>query len=433
MLKIINCNNENYRNKLKKYLDSDGKNISNRVKLVSKIIKKIREGGDKSLLSLTKKYDKNNIINIKEIQVSKNELVNSVRFCSKDFLKSTKLAIERIKSYQKKLLPKNLLYKDKIGIKLGCIWKPIDSCGLYVPGGKAIYPSSVLMNAVAAKLAGVKRIVLVSPTKNKKIRNEILASAKLSGVNKVFMIGGAQAIAALTYGTETIEKVDKIFGPGNAFVAEAKKQVFGDVGIDSIAGPSEVMVIADKNSNPEWIAVDLLSQAEHDEDARAILVSDSLSLIQSVNYHISQHLKTIDRKEIARVSIKKNGLAIKLSSLEIAHKIVNLIAPEHLQIINKECKNLIKKISNAGAIFVGSYTPEAFGDYVAGPSHVLPTAGNARFESGLSVIDFFKRTSYLEANKTSFAKVAADINNLARVEGLTAHALSATIRYNKGK
>ena len=433
MLKIINCNNENYRNKLKKYLDSDEINTSNRIKLVSKIINEVKEGGDKSLLNLTKKYDKNNIKNIKEIEVSKNELVNSIRLCSKDFLKSTKLAIQRIKSYQKKLLPKNLLYRDKIGIKLGCIWKPIDSCGLYIPGGKAIYPSSVLMNAVAAKLAGVKRIVLVSPAKNKKIRSEILASAKLSGVNKVFMIGGAQAIAALTYGTETIEKVDKIFGPGNAFVAEAKKQVFGDVGIDSIAGPSEVMVIADKKSNPEWIAVDLLSQAEHDEDARAILVSDSLRLIKSVNYYISQYLKTIDRKEIAKVSIKKNGLAIKLSNLKIAHKIVNFIAPEHLQILNKDYKSLIKKISNAGAIFVGSYTPEAFGDYVAGPSHVLPTAGNARFESGLSVIDFFKRTSYLEANKNNFSRVAADINNLARVEGLTAHALSATIRYNKDK
>ena len=285
MLKVINCNNENYE-KNKKYLESDVLNSESKVKIVRKIIKEVKKGGDKSLINFTNKYDKNNFKNIKEMEVSNNELTKSLNFCTKEFLQSTKLAIKRIKSYQKKLLPKNLLYRDRIGIKLGCLWKPIDSCGLYIPGGKAIYPSSVLMNAVAAKLAGVKRIVLVSPAKNKKIRHEILAAAKLSGVDKVFMLGGAQAIAALTYGTETIEKVDKIFGPGNAFVAEAKKQVFGDVGIDSVAGPSEVMVIADKYSNPEWVAIDLLSQAEHDEDARAILVTDSLKLINSVNHYI---------------------------------------------------------------------------------------------------------------------------------------------------
>ena len=433
MLKLVNCNNENYKKKLKKYIENDVLNSETRTELVRKIIAEVRKGGDKSLIALTKKYDKNNFKNIKEIEVSNKELENSLKLCSKEFLKSTKLAIKRITSYQKKLLPKNLLYKDNIGVKLGCFWKPIDSCGLYIPGGKAIYPSSVLMNAVAAKLAGVKRIVLVSPAKNKKIRYEILASAKLAGINKVYMIGGAQAIAALTYGTKTIKKVDKIFGPGNAFVAEAKKQVFGDVGIDSIAGPSEIMVIADKFSNPEWIAVDLLSQAEHDEDARAILVTDSMELIKSVNHYISIHLKTLDRKEIATISIKKNGLAIKINNIRSAYKIANIIAPEHLQIILKGHKDLIKKINNAGAIFVGSYTPEAFGDYVAGPSHVLPTSGNARFESGLSVIDFFKRTSYLEANKNSLIKVASDINYLANVEGLTAHALSAKIRYIKSK
>ncbi len=433
MLKVINCNNENYEKKIKKYLESDVLNSESRVKLVRKIIKEVKQGGDKSLISLTNKYDKNNFKNIKEMEVSNNELTKSLNFCTKEFLQSTKLAIKRIKSYQKKLLPKNLLYRDRIGIKLGCLWKPIDSCGLYIPGGKAIYPSSVLMNAVAAKLAGVKRIVLVSPAKNKKIRYEILASAKLSGVDKVLMIGGAQAIAALTYGTKTIEKVDKIFGPGNAFVAEAKKQVFGDVGIDSVAGPSEVMVIADKYSNPEWVAVDLLSQAEHDEDARAILVTDSLKLISSVNHYISKYLKTLDRKKIANISIKKNGLSIKIPNIKNAYKIANLIAPEHLQIITNDYKDLIKNINHAGAIFVGSYTPEALGDYVAGPSHVLPTSGNARFESGLSVIDFFKRTSYLEASKNSFSKLSLDISNLANVEGLSAHALSANIRNIKDK
>ena len=431
MLKVINCNNENYEKKIKKYLESDVLNSESRVKLVRKIIKEVKKGGDKSLINFTNKYDNNNFKNIKETEVSNTELTKSLKFCTKEFLQSTKLAIKRIKSYQKKLLPKNLLYRDRIGIKLGCLWKPIDSCGLYIPGGKAIYPSSVLINAVAAKLAGVKRIVLVSPAKNKKIRYEILASAKLSGVDKVFMLGGAQAIAALTYGTETIEKVDKIFGPGNAFVAEAKKQVFGDVGIDSVAGPSEVMVIADKYSNPEWVAVDLLSQAEHDEDARAILVTDSLKLINSVNHYISKYLKTLDRKKIANISIKKNGLSIKIPSIKNAYKIANLIAPEHLQIITNNYKELIKNINHAGAIFVGSYTPEALGDYVAGPSHVLPTSGNARFESGLSVLDFLKRTSYIEANRGGLKKVIEPIKILGESEGLQAHVKSASIRFSK--
>ena len=324
------------------------------------------------------------------------------------------------------------MYKDQADVKLGCLWKPIESCGLYVPGGKAFYPSSVFMNAVAAKLAGVNRIIMVTPAKEKKVRPEILATAKLSGVDQVFMVGGAQAIAALTYGTKTIKKVDKIFGPGNAFVAEAKKQAFGNVGIDSIAGPSEVMIIAEKkSSNPEWIAVDLLSQAEHDEEARAILVSDSLNLINEVNFFIKKYLNIIDRRSIATKSIKNKGLAIKIPFIRQSDKIVNMIAPEHLQIISKQSKELVKKINNAGAIFIGNYTPEALGDYLAGPSHVLPTSGSARFGSGLSVLDFFKRTSYIEANRTSLNKLKLHINNLANIEGLTAHALSANIRFFK--
>ena len=433
MLKIISCDNLNYASKLKKYLEKDVLKSKKRIEIVRNIITAVKEGGDKALIKFTNKYENNNFKTIKEIQVSDALINNSYKHCSKNFIKSTKIAIRRVKNYQKKLLPKNILYKDKIGTKLGCLWKPLESCGLYIPGGKAIYPSSVFMNAVAAKLAGVKRIVLVSPAKEKKVRAEILAAAKLSGVNKIFMIGGAQAIAALTYGTKTIQKVDKIFGPGNAFVAEAKKQVFGDVGIDSIAGPSEIMVIADKDSNPEWVAVDLLSQAEHDEDARPILVSDNLEYINSVNNHIQKHLKKLTRKKIATLSLKNNGIAIKIPKISISYKIANLIAPEHLQIISKYSKELTKKINNAGAIFVGGYTPESFGDYVAGPSHVLPTSGNARFESGLSVLDFFKRSSYIEASKESLSSVVSVINNLAEIEGLTAHALSTNIRFQKRK
>ena len=431
MLKIISCNNLDYREKLKKYLENDilkADKVSNSVK---KIIAEVKKGGDRSLLSLTNKYEKNNFKNIKDLEVSKSEINNSLKQCTKDFIKSTKVAINRVKNYQKKLLPNNLIYKDKTGTRLGCLWKPISSCGLYIPGGKAIYPSSVFMNAVAAKLAGVDRIVLVSPARGKKISSEILATAKLAGVNEIYMIGGAQAIAALTYGTKTIRRVDKIFGPGNAFVAEAKKQVFGDVGIDSVAGPSEVMIVAESGCDPEWIAIDLLSQAEHDEDARVILVSESLTLIKSVNRFIEKFLKNLERKSIAKLSVKNNGIAIKVPNILSSVNIIDEIAPEHLQIICKENKKIVKRIKNAGAIFIGSYTPEAFGDYVAGPSHVLPTSGNARFESGLSVIDFFKRSSYIEANKTSLSKFVSHIDNLASVEGLTAHAMSAKIRFLK--
>ena len=431
MLKVVSCNTQNYKKKLKKYLEKDILRSTSRIDTVRKIINEVQKGGDRELLNLTNKYDDNNFKNIKEIEVSKKSIENSLKYCSREFLNSTKIAISRVKNYQKKLLPKDLFYKDKKGTKLGCLWKSISSCGLYIPGGKAIYPSSVYMNAVAAKLAGVKRIVLVSPAKEKKISPEILATAKLSGVDKVYMIGGAQAIAALAYGTKTIEKVDKIFGPGNAFVAEAKKQVFGDVGIDSVAGPSEIMIVADNNSNPEWIAIDLLSQAEHDEDARAILLTDSLTLIKSVNNYLVKYLKILDRKKIASFSIRNNGIAIKIPKLSAAYKVIDLLAPEHLQIICKGGQGLAKKVNNAGAIFVGSYTPEAFGDYVAGPSHVLPTSGNARFESGLSVLDFFKRSSYIEANKEGLFNLVSNIDNLANIEGLTAHALSANIRFLK--
>ncbi|MEC8099858.1 MAG: histidinol dehydrogenase [Pseudomonadota bacterium] len=431
MLKKISCNKENYRKVLKKFLEKDELKSKNRISLVRKIIEDVKKNGDKALVKLTKKYDRNNFEKIGDVLVSERSIDKSFDLCSSEFLSSTKLAIKRVKKYQKKLLPKDLMYKDESGTKLGCLWKPIASCGLYIPGGKAIYPSSVFMNAVAAKLAGVKRIVLVSPARNNRISPEILAAARLSGVDQIYMIGGAQAIAALTYGTKNIEKVDKIFGPGNAFVAEAKKQVFGDVGIDSIAGPSEIMVIADEYSKPEWVAIDLLSQAEHDEEARAILVSDSLKFIEEVNFYISKYLKTLDRRKIAKTSIKNNGLAIKVPKISLSTQVADLIAPEHLQIISKESKALIKEIKNAGAIFVGNYAPEAFGDYIAGPSHVLPTSGNARFESGLSVLDFFKRSSYIEANRKSFKKFVPHIKNLANIEGLTAHALSANIRFPK--
>ena len=432
MLKIIKCSSLNYEKKLNDYI-TDG-NIENlkRTTIVSKIIKQVRKNGDSALIKYSKALDKSNFEEPKDLIVSKKEIKEAKKKCSKEFKEAIAIAVQRITNYQKKLLPKDFYYKDNVGIKLGCIWSPLLSCGLYVPGGKALYPSSVLMNAIPAKIAGVSRIVITTPVTNKLIRPEILVAADAVGIEEIYKIGGAQAIAAMAYGTEKIKKVDKIVGPGNAFVAEAKKQVFGYVGIDSIAGPSEVLIIADKLSNPKWVAIDLLSQAEHDENARAILVTDDKKLLSKVNFYLKEFLNVIDRKAIAKKSIANNGLAILINDINKADLVTNYIAPEHLQIMSKNKKSLLKKITNAGAIFFGEYSPEALGDYVAGPSHVLPTSGNSRFESGLSVLDFLKRTSYIEADKKGLAKVLKPIKVIGTSEGLDSHVRSASIRFLKG-
>ena len=430
MLKIINCSEINYNKKLNFYLSRDSSKSKKTNNLVTKILEDIKVNGDKALIKYIKKYEKNHFKNIKEIQVTKKEIISSKAKCSKDFLNALDVAITRVSDYQAKLLPKNLIYKDKSGMKLGCIWRPLDSCGLYVPGGKAFYPSSVVMNAVPAKLAGVKRLVITTPSVNNQIKPEILAAASLIGIDEIYKVGGAQAIGAMTYGTKLIKKVYKIVGPGNSFVAEAKRQVFGHVGIDSIAGPSEIMVIADKDNNSKFIAMDLLSQAEHDEAASSILVTDSKELAKSVKKDLVQFLKKINRKQIAEKSLRDNGMIIIIPKISMAYKIANLIAPEHLEIMTNEKHNLLNKIKNAGAVFLGEYTPESLGDYVAGPSHVLPTSGNSRFESGLSVLDFFKRTSLIEANKSSLKKVVPHITTLSKAEGLDAHMKSASIRFS---
>ncbi len=431
MLKQITCNNNNYESKLFSFINKGGIENKKRSEIVSNIINSIKRDKNKALLKYSNKFENNNFKNFKCLKVTQKEISNAINQCSKDFHKSVKLAKQRVMSYQKKLMPRDLYYRDKLGIKLGSIWTPLESCGLYVPGGKALYPSSVLMNAIPAKIAGVKRIVITTPARNNQLSSEILVAAHAVGVNEIYKIGGAQAIAALTFGTETIKRVDKIVGPGNSFVTEAKKQLYGYVGIDSIAGPSEILVIADKYSNPKWVAMDLLSQAEHDEEARAILVSDSKELIKKVNKYLLNFLKSISRTKIARKSIEKNGLAIFIEDINFAHFIANYIAPEHLEIMTKNKNFLAKKIVNAGAIFMGEYTPEAFGDYIAGPSHVLPTSGNARFDSGLSVLDFLKRTSYIQANKTGLKKTLSSIEVLGNSEGLDAHVKSAKIRFSK--
>ena len=431
MLRRIKYNEKNYDIKINEYVNKNSFFLKEKSSLVSNILKEIRVYGDKALIKYIKKYENTEINSSKKFLVTNKEIKNSKKKCSKDFLNAVSLSVRRVSKYQKKLLPKNFKYKDNIGMKLGCTWSPIDSCALYVPGGKAFYPSSLIMNAVPAKLAGVKRIVITTPTFEGNIKPEILAIADLLGISEIYKFGGAQAIAAMTYGTKTINKVDKIVGPGNAYVAEAKKQVFGNVGIDSVAGPSEIMIVADKYSNPEWIAIDLLSQAEHDEEASSILVSDSEKLIESVDTYLQKHLEKLSRKNIARKSLINNGIAILVKNINKSFNIINKLAPEHLEIMIKNSSELLNNIQNAGAIFVGNYSPEALGDYVAGPSHVLPTSGNARFESGLSVLDFFKRTSYIEATKKSLAKVVSSIETLASSEGLDAHAKSVAIRFRK--
>ena len=430
MLKLITCNKNNYEKKLSSYLNKGSLENKKRSKIVYEIIKAVKKNKNNALLNYSNNLENNNFKNFNGLKVKPNEILNALNQCSKEFNKSVKLAVQRITSYQKKLMPKNLYYKDEIGIKLGSIWSPLESCGLYVPGGKALYPSSVLMNAIPAKIAGVKRIVMATPANNNQLSPEVLVAANAVGINEIYKIGGAQAIAALTFGTESIKRVDKIVGPGNSFVAEAKKQLYGTVGIDSIAGPSEILVIADKHNNPKWVAMDLLSQAEHDEEARAILISDSKEFIKNVNNYLLSFLKLINRKKIASKALKKNGLAILIQDLNFAHAVVNYIAPEHLEIMSKNKNFLAKNIINAGAIFMGEYTPESFGDYVAGPSHVLPTSGNARFESGLSVLDFLKRTSYIEANKSGLKKTINSIEVLGNSEGLDAHVKAAKIRFS---
>ena len=419
--------NENFQSLLKKRSTSDLSIEST----VDKIIKNVKIKGDEEVLRLSNKFDKIKAKTFSDLIVDEKEIDKAYNSVEKSLIASLENSIKRVRLFHSKQKPSNLLYKDKEGVTLGSIWNPLESVGLYVPGGKAAYPSSFIMNVVPAQVAEVPRIVVTVPATNGHVNPLVLACCKILNIQEVYKIGGAQAVAALALGTESLKKVDKIFGPGNAYVALAKKKFFGVVGIDMIAGPSEILVFADKNNNPKHIAIDLLSQAEHDELAQSILITDCDNFSNNVISEIDSLLKKLKRRNIAKKSWEKFGAVIIVEKISDGIELINKLAPEHLEIALDNAKEYLKDIKNAGAIFLGKFTPEAIGDYIAGPNHVLPTDRTARFTSGLNLLDYFKRSSVVSCTEKSIKKIGLDAINIANEEGLQAHALSIECRLKK--
>jgi histidinol dehydrogenase len=397
---------------------------------VRAIVADVRQRGDAALVELTRKFDRLDI-DAAGLRVSPQEIDAAAGACEGKALDALKLARDRIEAYHRRQKPSDERFTDPLGVELGHRWTAIEAVGLYVPGGTAAYPSSVLMNAVPAKVAGVPRLVMVVPSPEGKLAPLVLAAAKLAGVDEVYRIGGAQAVAALAYGTETIKPVAKIVGPGNAYVAAAKRHVFGKVGIDMIAGPSEVLIIADRSGNPDWIAADLLAQAEHDTAAQSILITDDIALADATEKAVGAQLSTLPRSAIAGASWRDYGAIILVRDLNEAIPLTDAIAPEHLEIETANAEQLAGNIRNAGAIFLGAHTPEAIGDYVGGSNHVLPTARSARFSSGLGVLDFMKRTSILKCGPEQLSALGPAAIALGEAEGLDGHARSVAIRLNR--
>jgi histidinol dehydrogenase len=397
---------------------------------VRAIIADVMAQGDHALAVLSLKFDQCDLDAL-GLRVSAAEIDAATSACDAAAIDALALARSRIEVYHRRQLPSDDRFTDALGVELGSRWTPIAAVGLYVPGGTAAYPSSVLMNAVPAKVAGVARVVMVVPAPHGRLNPLVLAAAKLAGVDEVYRVGGAQAVAALAYGTQTITPVDKIVGPGNAYVAAAKRLVFGKVGIDMIAGPSEVLVIADKDGHPDWIAADLLAQAEHDSAAQSILITDDARLVADVENAVAAQLETLPRQSVACASWRDYGAIILVRDLAEAIPLIDAVAPEHLEIACADAEKIAAKVRNTGAIFLGSHTPEAIGDYVAGSNHVLPTARSARFSSGLGVLDFMKRTSILRCGPESLAKLAPAAIALGEAEGLDAHARSVAMRLNR--
>ncbi len=429
---ILDTKKSNFQKEFSRALNSKRQQSNINRSVVLKIINDVKRNGDQSLIKYSKKFDKIDL-NKKNIQISNKEIISITSKLDPKIKKAINLAYSRVKSFHLKQVSSPFKFKDKFGNQLGYKYTPINKVGIYIPGGKASYPSTVIMNCVPAVVAGVKNIYAVVPTPNNEINAGVIYAAKICGVKKIFRIGGAQAVAALAYGTKTIEQVDKIVGPGNIFVATAKKEVFGQVGIDMIAGPSEITVIAGPENNPKWTALDLLSQAEHDELSQSILITKSAVFANKVVLEIEKEIKNLLRAKIAKASMKKYGTVIVCKNDQEMIEIANKIAPEHLEIKVKNCDAIERKIINAGSIFLGDYSPEAIGDYIAGPNHVLPTSGTARFSSGLSVADFYKKTSVIKCSKSGIQKIGLAAVDLASYEGLQAHALSIMTRINNKK
>ena len=426
-MKIIKFNKNFYKLlqvKIEKRNSLSSKSIEEDVK---KIIYDVKNNGDNSLIKYATKFDKVKI-NKKNLTLDPSKVKIQSKIDPKIF-NSFKKAIKNISSFHKKQLPKNIVFKNN-GATLKSEWKPIDSVGLYVPGGKAFYPSSLIMNAVPAIIAGVKRIVCITPP-TKSINPYFIKLVKELGIKETYFIGGAQAISALTFGTQSIKPVNKIFGPGNAYVAEAKKQLYGKVGIDLLAGPSEIIVVANNKNNPDWVASDLIAQAEHDENAQSILITDDKNFATKVLNSIKKIKKDLPKKKIIEKSFKNNGIIVLVDNIELAVEIINFIAPEHLHLHISNYKKLLPKINNAGGIFLGEYSVEAFGDYIVGTNHVLPTSGAAKFSSGLGVLDFMKRSSIVEMNQKSYNILSEDTQKMSGLEGLSGHKLSVKIRQKK--
>ena len=431
-MKTLRLRNKNFYNDLEFMLKSRSQNnLAEIDESVKNIIAEVMENGDKALFKFVKKFENNNIdssnfLISKDIRNSYKNQINSKTW------NSFKIAIENITKFHQKQKPENYEMIES-GTKISSLWKPIQSVGLYVPGGKAVYPSSLIMNLVPAKVAGVERIVVVTPNVGGKINPYLLAILDEFNIDEIYQLGGAHAIAALAYGTENIKPVNKIVGPGNAYIASAKKQVFGKVGIDLIAGPSEIVVVADKNNRAEWVASDLIAQAEHDEKAQSILITNDEGFSNKVLLSIETLSNLLPKKKIIKESLNNYGIIIIVDNFENVHKIINFIAPEHLHLQNETKEKILKGVNNAGGIFLGDYSTEAFGDYIIGTNHILPTYGSAKFSSGLGVLDFMKRSSLVEMNFLGFQKYKNDVSRIADVESLEGHKLSVKIRQTDKK
>ena len=432
MLKFFNANQKNSLKKLELILYQRKLKQQTKSATVKKILFDVKKYGDKAVIKYEKKFSKikSSSNNIKFFKEKINKFSKKI---DRELKKAIDIAYTRIKRFHLKQTFSTFKYKDKFNNELSYKYSPIERVGVYVPGGTASYPSTVLMNCIPALVAGVKNIYLTTPALGSSVNPAIIYAAKKCGVKEIYKTGGAHSIAALTYWTRTFKKVNKIVGPGNAFVASAKKEVFGDVGIDMVAGPSEVSIVADNYANPNWIASDLIAQAEHDIFAQSILITNSRNLIKSVNLSLRSQLINLPKKNIASKSLKNFGLAIYVKNKNKISDIINTIAPEHLEIIFKKGENIIKKIKNAGSIFIGKFSPEAMGDYLAGPNHVLPTSGSAKFSSGLSVNDFLKRHSLIKISKSGIERLGPSVINLAKHENLDGHANSIKLRLKKDK